>query len=582
MRYLALASDYDGTLALDGRVNEKTLAALERLRDSGRKLILVTGRELDELLSVFPQIDLFERVVAENGALLYRPASREEKLLGDPPPAEFVRLLSARGVGPISVGRAIVATRHPHETVVLEVIRDLGLELQVIFNKGAVMVLPAGVNKATGIAAVLPELGLSPHNVVGVGDAENDHAFLRLCEAAVAVANALPMVKETADMVTAGDHGDGVIELIDALIADDLHVLEGRLTRHHILLGMRDDDQEVRVKPYGSNLLIAGSSGSGKSALAIGFLERLVEQKYQVCVIDPEGDYGTFEDAVALGNTQQAPNLDEILQLLDNPEANAVVNLVALPFGDRPAFFVALLSRLQEMRVRTGRPHWFVVDEAHHVLPASWQPTSIALPQELDRMVFITVEPHTIAPTVLAAVDTVVAVGDEPEETLRDFCETVAQYPPGPLGLDARTLQSGEVLVWERHTKTSPFRMRVVPGRTERRRHRRKYAEGELPADRSFYFRGPEGKLNLRAQNLILFMQIADGVDDDTWVHHLRQGDYARWFREGIKDEALAEEATRIAEQADLPADESRVLIKAAIERDYTLPASSPSPGNGG
>ena len=48
----------------------------------------------------------------------------------------------------------------------------------MIFNKGAVMILPSGVNKATGLAAALEELGLSPHNVVGVGDAENDHAFL--------------------------------------------------------------------------------------------------------------------------------------------------------------------------------------------------------------------------------------------------------------------------------------------------------------------------------------------------------------------------------------------------------------------
>ena len=46
MHYLALASDYDGTLATDGRVDNATIAALERLRDSGRRLLLVTGREL--------------------------------------------------------------------------------------------------------------------------------------------------------------------------------------------------------------------------------------------------------------------------------------------------------------------------------------------------------------------------------------------------------------------------------------------------------------------------------------------------------------------------------------------------------
>src|SRR5262249_25029908 len=155
MRYLALACDYDGTLAHHGRVDEPTLAALERLLATGRKLILVTGRELDELLDIFSEVRLFEWVVAENGALLYRPATKEVKLFGEPAPEGFVHRLRERGVAPLSVGHVIVASWHPHEAVALEVIRDLGLELQVIFNKDAVMVLPAGVNKATGLAAAL-------------------------------------------------------------------------------------------------------------------------------------------------------------------------------------------------------------------------------------------------------------------------------------------------------------------------------------------------------------------------------------------------------------------------------------------
>src|SRR5882762_622369 len=217
MRYLVLACDYDGTLASDGVVSEETLAALQRLRDSGRKLILVTGRELENLLEIFPAIDLFDRVVAENGGVLYRPANREHKTLGEAPPTEFVEALRARGVSPLSVGHCIVSTWQPNENAVLETIRDLGLELQVIFNKGAVMILPSGTNKATGLAAALDELGLSPRNVVGVGDAENDHAFLAVCECAVAVANALPMLKERADLVTAGARGAGVVELIEAM-----------------------------------------------------------------------------------------------------------------------------------------------------------------------------------------------------------------------------------------------------------------------------------------------------------------------------------------------------------------------------
>src|SRR5438067_512732 len=161
MRYLGLACDYDGTIAHHGKVDDATIAALERVQASGRKLLLVTGRELGDLISVFPRLELFDRVVAENGALLYRPSTKEQKVLGEPPPDSFVERLRTAGVKPLSVGRVIVATWEPHETTVLEAIRELGLELQVIFNKGAVMVLPAGVNKASGLRAALDELGLS-------------------------------------------------------------------------------------------------------------------------------------------------------------------------------------------------------------------------------------------------------------------------------------------------------------------------------------------------------------------------------------------------------------------------------------
>src|SRR5688572_24273297 len=166
MRYLTLCCDYDGTLATHGTLTPEVISALERLVASGRRLIMATGRELEDLQSVCSRLDLFEYVVAENGALLYHPATRAEKALADPPPEKFVSLLRERGVAPLSIGRVIAATWEPYETVVLEAIRDLGLELQVIFNKGAVMVLPAGINKATGLSCALEQLGLSHHNAI--------------------------------------------------------------------------------------------------------------------------------------------------------------------------------------------------------------------------------------------------------------------------------------------------------------------------------------------------------------------------------------------------------------------------------
>ncbi len=222
MRYPALATDYDGTLAERGAVADPTWAAIDRLRATGRRVVLVTGRELEELFEVCPGIGRFDRVVAENGALLYRPSDRSFAELADRPPDALLRALAARGVGPISAGRVIVATWDPHREAVEDAIRELGLNLRVIPNKRALMVLPPGVDKASGLARALAELGLTPPEAVGVGDAENDAELLGACGLGVAVANALPSLKGRADLITQGERGAGVVELIDRILAGTL------------------------------------------------------------------------------------------------------------------------------------------------------------------------------------------------------------------------------------------------------------------------------------------------------------------------------------------------------------------------
>jgi hydroxymethylpyrimidine pyrophosphatase-like HAD family hydrolase len=224
-RFVALAADYDGTLAHHGSVEDSTLAALRRVRASGRRLILVTGRALPSLFRTFAHTSLFDLVVAENGGLLYEPATGRERALAEPPPQSLVASLRAAGVDPISVGRVVVATVEPHHLAALEAIHALGLGHKVVFNKGAVMLLPAGVDKASGLAEALRELGLDPQSVVGIGDAENDHALLRSCGFGAAVANALPALQERAHYVTRGARGEGVAELIERLVTSDLEGL---------------------------------------------------------------------------------------------------------------------------------------------------------------------------------------------------------------------------------------------------------------------------------------------------------------------------------------------------------------------
>jgi len=226
MRYQALATDYDGTLATEGRVPPSTLDALERLRGSGRTLILVTGRELDDLLTVFPESSLFAKIVAENGALLYSPASREARPLAGPFSRAFVETLRRRNVTPLTVGRSIVATIRPYDAVVAAVISELALDLQVVYNKDSIMMLPFGVDKGTGLLAALAELGMSERHTVAVGDGENDQALLDVCEYGVALANAVPALKERADFTMPEPEGKGIEQLIELLLLDDLRDVE--------------------------------------------------------------------------------------------------------------------------------------------------------------------------------------------------------------------------------------------------------------------------------------------------------------------------------------------------------------------
>jgi hydroxymethylpyrimidine pyrophosphatase-like HAD family hydrolase len=567
MHYFALACDFDQTLASSGVVAKSTLAALERLVASGRKLVLVTGRQLDDLLQIFPEIAFFERVIAENGAVLYRPSTGETKLLAEPPPQAFIDSLREHGVSPLAIGSVIVATDVPEDAKVLAAIRDLGLELHVIYNKGAVMVLPSGVNKATGVLAALSEMCISHHNAIGIGDAENDHALLGACECGIAVANSIQTLRERADVITTAPNGKGIEEIVDRLLLDDLRGVRNRLIRHPIPLGTAADGTRVSIDSYDSSFVIAGPSSSGKSTAMIGLLERLVESDFQVCLIDPEGDYSHLENIVTLGSSERPPNVTEIFQILQNPKSSLIVNLLGLPLVDRPLFFAALLPKLQELRSKSGRPHWIIIDEAHHLLPRERDQNAGMIPQELTGIILITVHVDAVLEAALKSMTGIIAVGASPEETIRQFSKAVGVPPPVHGALTSRP---GEVFVWIRNSSSGPLAVRIKPATSEVRRHRRKYAEGKLGPDRSFFFKGPAGKMNLRAHNLNMFIQIAEGLDDETWLYHLRNGDYSQWIREAIKDEALALEVREIEKDGKEAPMKTRTAVIEAINKRYT------------
>jgi len=310
-------------------------------------------------------------------------------------------------------------------------------------------------------------------------------------------------------------------------------------------------------------------TASGKSSLVAGVLEQLAESKYQFCLVDPEGDYENFAEALSLGSANERPDPATIVRALANPEQSIIVNLLGVPVRERPDFFSALLPKILELRTRVARPHWLVIDEAHHLMPESWSPASSTVPQTLGGTILVTVHPDHVSAAALSLVDLVVATGAGASKVLSEF----ARIRQLELEAGTRSPDPGEALVWFARKSARPLLVKFSVAKGERRRHKRNYAEGELSEAQSFFFRGPESKMNLRAHNLHIFLQIADGVDDDTWQFHRMRGDYSNWMDAGVKDADLASEVRSVERNSQAGAMDSRKQIREVIERRYTPPA---------
>jgi hypothetical protein len=432
------------------------------------------------------------------------------------------------------------------------------------------MVLPAGINKAAGLVAALSDLDLSAHNVVAVGDAENDHAFLSKCGCAAAVANALPMVKEAADIRLAGDHGRGVIELIERIEHEDARIVP--LSRHGILCGLDRTGAEVYLQPYHGSTLIAGRSGTGKSTFAIALTERMADKSYEFCVFDPEGDYKDLRHAVAVGDASATPLATDAIKILGEAGSNVVVNAQAMPVPARSTFLSALLPRISRLRARTGRPHWLVVDEAHQILPAGED--SQPRLSDIPAAILITLHPEWISREMLQTVEVVIAFGRDAPGILHAFARAATLPAPAVISPP----NDDEFLFWRCAGSECPCPVRAVGPRQAHVRHAGKYTHGDVGPVHSFYFRDADGALQARAHNLTSFLAAADKLDDRIWESHLREGDYAAWFRDVLKDEELARETEDVQADMSLDARQTRKLVGEAVRRRYAIPPAVRAP----
>jgi 3-deoxy-D-manno-octulosonate 8-phosphate phosphatase KdsC-like HAD superfamily phosphatase len=406
----AVALDLDGTLTDDGRLSPVALSAIERARDGGVVVILVTGRILSELEADFPGIgQCFDAVVGENGAVI--SLGDDVRELAPPVEDAVSEALAARGVS-VRGGRVLLACDAAHAPDVVDTCGALGLDCQVVRNRGALMVLPAGVSKGMGLLAALAEFGVSAHNTLAVGDAENDLALLEAAEVGVAVANALPSLQAHADLVLEQPDGAGVAALLSGPIRSGQQLVWP--ARRRLMIGRFEDGTPATVPGAQANVLVCGDSGAGKSYLAGLLVEGWVTHGYTVLVLDMEGDHVALD---RLHNTvvlDGQPSAAELLSVLRQQSLSVVLDVSTLSPDGRLEYLRTLPPVIEAERAAWGLPHWIVVDEAHATLGEGGVAANVFRPTDRGYCL-VTYHPEQLCAEALATIDvTITATALEP------------------------------------------------------------------------------------------------------------------------------------------------------------------------
>jgi len=563
----AVAVDFDGTLTPGGRPPEPVLDALADARRRGIAVILATGRIMGELEAVFPDVAAHvDLLVTEDGAVLGGPGGSRH--LADPLPAALDAELARRGV-PFRRGEVIVATLATHRDAVADAVAASGAAASLIRNRGELMAVPAGVGKGAGVRAALAVLGISHHNAVAIGDAENDLSMLMAVEIGAAPANAVSAVRSAADLHVAGDADVGVTELLDP----DTLAAAGRRhpRRWAVPVGRSPHGGTVTIPGSRVMVLVNGPSRSGKSHLAGHLAERIARAGDTLLVIDPEGDHGGLAEVpgvVVLGTSGPVPPAARVLELLASGERSVVLDLSLTAAAVRRGLLGELLPAVQARRRRGGPPHWLLVDEAHEVLCG---PRPALVPEDAPSAasLLVTYVPEHLPARVRAAADVEILLSG-------------ATGPAGPHPVPHDALEelgrlgAGHALVVGPQVPGHCAPVRVASHGLRHVRHWHKYVAAELPDVHRFMFRWPDGAPTGEvATNVVEFHDLLRAAPAESVEHHCRGRDISRWVREVMGDRALAGPLEAVEARAgEADAETTREALLAAVEARYLRPVT--------
>jgi hydroxymethylpyrimidine pyrophosphatase-like HAD family hydrolase len=576
--FRAIAVDFDGTLTENERPSQAVLDALGEVRSADLRIVLVTGRILRELAQVFPEAEsVFDAIVAENGAVIWQQVGGP-RAVAPAVSAALEEALRTRGI-PVRRGQALLATTASYDQAIRQEITRLGLEDQLIRNRAALMVLPPGVNKGTGLLEALGNLGVSHHSTIGIGDAENDHSLFDVCELGVAVSNAVDGLKARADIVLQQPDGAGVLAFLrSAILREEVRVAP---SRWEVPLGTSPEGQPVTAPGARANVLVTGTTRSGKSCLAGLYAERLMARGYSVSVLDPEGDHlglRHIRGVVGLGGEGPLPGIELLRQLFQHGLQSTVIDLSFRPVAEKQAQCHAVVDLIARVRQETGLPHWFFIDEAHLVSEISG---SFIAPGDPHRgLCLVTYRPDILERQLLQAIDIVFAMPGTDLAALAKLpfhLTLTARMREAAAHLDLTDLPAGWAVRIDQDGAQS---FRVDQRAIGHLRHWHKYLHAILPPHRRFFFRTPTEPTGIVAANVAEFHDGLIRSDEAVLRHHAAGRDFSAWFEGVIRDDDLARQIGEI--EANLRPESDiegfRRELVGLIERWYPEQGVNPIP----
>jgi len=536
----AIALDYDGTIAVNGVLNQDVREAITKARQTGLLVIIVTGRILRELRCAAGELDFVDGVVAENGAVLLL-SNGHRRLLAPPPFPILLNKLRDRNIE-FTVGRCLIDLDAEHAANVLSIIRELELPLAISFNRNRMMVLPQATSKASGLKEMLNILGTSIHNAIGIGDAENDYDLLRCCEYGIAVEWAPYLLKEEADFVLAGQGPEAVAKYISQI--SYANRLPPGLRKHRkLVLESIAGQASLEISIRGRNILVAGDTKSGKSWLAGLFCEQMILQHYTMLVFDPEGDYGSLTslpNTVVLGGGKYLPEQDDLINLL-HQGLNLVLDLSHLEHAEKYTYIRQHLPLAASYRRSRGYPHCILLDECHYFLEHSY--SEGILDSEIGSYLLVTYLPSKLPPDVRQSFEVVVCtrIVDRKEvDTLKEIAGLDPEKTDWFSLLKNLETTEAAMLPPTEEAGSEVHRFTVAPRLTLHVRHRTKYFERPVAPSQAFVFTDNGVHIGVRSLTLAELLAGIRTLPEHAVIEHVKRHDFSQWISNALGEHDFA------------------------------------------